>query len=226
MFKILWNFIKLLFLVTLLGLVFQQFTARFILTLLLRTELGVPIEVEHAQVDFLKAQVRFQNVEIWNPKGFAPGVMVYIRELVVDSELSHVVSQGRLNLDRLELTIDNVRLLQNSDGQLNFFYTKPYQNAGSGFVKNLQIENFVLSVDRAGIANAGSREGLAQEIGLNRMGYRKVKSLRDVFDIVGWETLSAMKLQNLGRGYLSRIGQDLDGEKIRNFSKPSAPSWH
>lgn len=226
MFKILWNLIKLVFLITLLSLVFQQFTARFILTMLLRAELGVPIEVEHAQVDFLKAQVRFQNIEIWNPEGFAPGVMVYIREMVVDSELSHLYSGGSFNLDRLELTVDNVRLLQNTDGKLNFFQTKPYQNPGSGFLKNLPIENFVLSIDRAGITNAGAREGLLQEIGLSRMGYRKVKFLRDVFDIVAWETLSAMKLQSLGRGYLSQIGQDLDGEKLRNFSKPSAPSWH
>ena len=90
MFKLIWGSIKLGFFVILLALIFQQFTARFILTLLLRTDLGVPIEVGHAQMDFLKAQVRFQDVEIWSPEGFPPGVMIYIREIDLDTEWPRV----------------------------------------------------------------------------------------------------------------------------------------
>jgi hypothetical protein len=224
MFKLIWNLFKLLFFAAVLAIIFQQFTARFVLTMLLRAELGVPVEVEHAQVDILKAQVRFQNIEIWNPDSFPAGVMIYIREMTADSELTRMFINRALNLERLEIRVDNVRLVQAPDGRLNYFMLKLYQKPEGSILKNLAIENFVLSIDRAGVAGADPREALSQEIGLNRMGYRKVKALRDIFDIIGWETLSAMKLQKLGKSYLSRIGEDLGGSS-GDFPKPAAANW-
>ena len=88
MFKLIWNTIKLVFLIIVLSLIFHQVSSRFFLSSLLRFQLGVPVEVGKAQIDFVNAEIRFDDIEIWNPSNFPPGVMIYIREMVFDFELS------------------------------------------------------------------------------------------------------------------------------------------
>lgn len=228
MFKMIWNLIKLVLILAVLAIVFQQFTARFLLTFLLRTDLGVPVEVEEAQVDLLKAQIKFRNVEIWNPDGFPPGVMVYFREITADSEWSRLFSNGGLHFDRLELDVDNLKLVQPADGRLNFLSTRLYRKQdGFSFLKNMQIDDFVLSIGRVSFHDEGRGGDAGQEIDMRRMSYRKVHSLRDVMDILGWEVLRKMRLENLGAGYLDQIGSDLDGAGGRkSFDPPKAAVWH
>ncbi len=230
MFKIIWNLIKVVFITILLALIFQQFTARFVLTVLLRADLGVPVEVDHAQIDLLRAEVRFQDVQIWNPEGFPPEVMIYIREIRVDSNLFQLFRDGGLQLNRLEMDVDNLRFSRSQAGELNLFAVKIFKNPlGFSFLKNMKIDEFVLSAGRAGFFDArGEKQSFTREIGLRRMTYRKAGSLRDVFDILGWEALKGMRLESLGRGYLDQIAQDLDNARLSsgNLSPPKTAAWH
>lgn len=221
MFKLIWGAIKLGFLVIILGLVFHQAASRFLLSSFLRFQLGVPVEVGKASVDFVNAEVRFEDVEIWNPKDYPSGVMIYIREMTLDSELSKLFSSQPV-FDKIEIEADNVRLIKLIDEPLNILATHIYQKPRKiPFMPEARVEEFVLSVGQASFhdeASAGSGD-LSLEVGLRRMTYYKVKSLRNIVDILSWEVLKKMRLESLGSGYLEQIRDDLEGAK----SYPSTP---
>lgn len=224
MFKLVWQIIKLAFLIAVLSLIFNQISSRFFLSSLLRLSLGVPVEVGSAQVDFINAEIRFQDVEIWNPVNFPPGVMIYIREVSLDTELSRLFNRHP-SFSRIEVDVDNIRLMKSMDTPLNALSTKFYKNDTPG--PQFGVDEFVLSVNRASYrdeASAGSGD-LTKDVDLRRMKYEKVKGLRDMFDILNWETLKKMGLVPLAGRYLDAIRDDLDPNEGRTFSQPRSANW-
>lgn len=227
MFKLIWNTFKFAFFVIVLSLIFHQITSRFFLSTLLRYQLGVPVEVGKVQIDFVNAQIRFEDVEIWNPSGFPPGVMIYIREMVLDSELSKLFNRHP-GFNRIELDIDNVRAIKILDQPLNLLALKIYKQDEPLLAPSLNVDEFVLSVGQASFhdeASAGSGD-VSSRVELHRMTYYKVKSVRDMMDIINWETLKKMHLESLGKGYLDRISDDLEGsQKSKTFTAPKSGAW-
>ena len=228
MFKSIWGVIKFAFFVVVFSLIFHQVTSRFFLSSLLRFQFGVPVEVGKAEIDFVNAEIRFEDVEIWNPSGFPPGVMIYIREMVLDSELSKLFSRHPV-FTKIEMDIDNVRVIRLIDEPLNLFSMKIYKNAGDAASKPFfDVEDFILSVGKASFhdeASAGSGD-VSSEIGLHRMTYHKVKNVKDILDILNWEILKKMHLESLAKGYLDQIQDDLEGpQKSQNFFPPKSGVW-
>lgn len=227
MFKLIWSAIKLIVLTIILALVFNQAASRFLLASFLRFQLGVPVEVGKANVDFLNAEVRFEDVEIWNPARYPSGVMLYVREITLDSELSKLFSSRPL-FDKIELDLDSVKLIKLIDQPLNLLAVDIYQKPKkTGFLPEIPVDEFVLSIGRTTFhdeAAAGAGD-MSLEVGLRRMTYYKVKSLRNIMDILSWEVLKKMRLESLGSGYLEQIRDDLEGAKSYPTT-PKAGVWH
>lgn len=211
-----------------LALVFHQFTARFLLTFCLRQSLGVPVETGRASVDFLRAEVIFKDVTIWNPEGFPPGVMVYIKELRMDSELSSLFQNG-IHFQTVEADIDTLKLFRSSSGEVNFFKLKLF---GSGpslpFPEIFHTDSFVLSMGEASFYDESRvyREASA-DVDLRRMAYRNVRTLSDMAQITAWETLKKLRVTDVGKGYLDRIREELEGAApaVAPIEAPRVSGW-
>lgn len=226
MFRLIWALFRTAFFIIVLGLIFHQFTAKFFLTLMLRRSLGVPVEAGSASVDFLRAELVFRNVEIWNPEDFPPGVMIYIRELRMDSELSTLFENG-LHFRLVELEIDSVKLFRSPSGQLNYFQLRNFQGKPSGLPALFHTDSFILTMGKADFYDDGrsSRENHV-DVDLRRMAYRNVKTLSDIIEIVGWETLKKLRETDLAKGYLDRIRGELDGADLNHpLDEPRAAAW-
>ena len=225
MIKMIFGLLKLSVLAVILGLIFHNFTTRLLLTGFLRYSLGAPVEIRDARVDLLNTQIVFKDIEIRNPDGFPPGTLAYIPEMFVDSEISSLW-EGHLHVETVEVNLSELRLARLPDGRLNMLALKIFKDSGKQAAAvsprrersgSVDVDNFILSLGRASYIDYGqsSPKEHRVELGLRRMTYWNVRTLRDILEIVSWESLKPMGLQAMGNGLLDRIGQDLDGKQPR-----------
>ena len=186
MVKALGGLLKAGVLAVILALIFHNFTARFLLIWALRSTLGVPVEVERANVDLLNTRVRFEGIKIKNPEGFPHEALAQIPRLEIDYEVSSWRNL-RFHVDDLRIECDEIRLTQQRDGRINFMALKifsPSQNENSQPEgKHLLLHRVDFSLDHLTYARAEHPEfpALALNVELRHVTYENLGNLQTLF---------------------------------------------
>ncbi len=186
MFKALWSLFKLGLLALALALFFHNFTARFLFIWALRTELGTAVEVERAKVDLLNTRVRFEDIKIKNPEGFPREALALIPRLEIDFEVSSW-RDLRFHVDDMRIECDEIRLVENADGRINFLSLKifdPSREENSGQEgRHLALHRVDFSLNRLAYAKAGdaSFPGVALNVGLRHVVFEDTGNLQALF---------------------------------------------
>jgi hypothetical protein len=200
-----WSFIKLCFLLIILGLIFHNFTAKLILKQTLQYQLGVPVEIQDAKVDLLGSKVTFQNIYLKNPDHFPAGFLARIPKLFLDWKWD-AVRDGKFHLDALELDIQELRVIRNAEGQLNLLSLKVFE-PNQKTEEELQMERD-LNKQRfhIGLLTISLRRGTytdlagdapiqrSTEIGMNNQTFRDIESLGDVVEIIAQRAVARLGL--------------------------------
>ena len=202
--KFFFRLIKLCALLLLLALIFHNFTARLLLIVGLRHYLGVPVEVQGARVDFLNTQIIFEGIRIKNPPDFPHGILADISTVFVDFEISSLF-KGRLYFDEIVVHFEELRALRIPDGRLNLMALRPLKDQRDVSQERADegktpfpptFYRFVLNLRRAVFTDLSGPVPNQKtfDLKLEQAVYRHVGSLKDVFEIIVWETTKRMGL--------------------------------
>lgn len=215
MFKALFGLIKFALLVCVLALVFHNYAARFALSFYLKTALGVPVEIDSAQVDLLGSKAFFRNIVIQNPPDFPEGHVAKISYLLVDLDFA-AFSDGRLHFEKIEADIGDFQILRAPNGRVNWLNLKVIQDVQQkkepSKQKGAKIDHFIVTL-RKGTYRDLTRNVPPRLIVLEveNQDYLNVHTLKDMVGVVSWEAMKRMGLEKLGAGVLDQIREDLDG---------------
>lgn len=203
--RMIWNLFKLTVLLAVLGLVFHNFTARLALVTGLHLALGVPVEVDRAEVDLLNTKITFEGIRIKNPEDYPRAYLALIPRLAVDFELP-MPGGSRFHIDRVDLEIDELRLFQLAGGRFNLLELRPLQRKKTAYDEDsgkkapgLPIHELVFSLRRMEYVDLSSgverRRGINMNI--NRALYENVGSAGGIIELVAWEAMKSFGFQSL-----------------------------
>ena len=217
MMKALWGLIQLLFFALLLALVFHNYLARKGLDFYLQSSLGMPVEIESAQVDLLGSKIFFRNILIHNPPDFPEGLMVKIPYLSMDLN-PKAFSDGKVRFEKIEVDVGDFKILRLPDSRVNWRHLKMIRDAreeGPGMPRGkprIQIAHFILTL-RQGTYRDLTQGGKGKNyvFDVDRQDYLNVHTLKDMVYIISWEAFKRMGLERLSDGVLDQIREDLEG---------------
>ena len=209
MFRLIGNIIKLFLLIVIAGLIFHNWTAKFLLTTGLRLALGTPASVQEVKVDFANTDVLFEGIEIDNPSGFPPGTLARIPKIFIDFEISSLW-EGKIHFATIELNFDELHVIRKQDGKINLLEFKALQKSTAARKEEkqvpqkmsaipLQIDELILSLGRATFMDM-SGPTTAQKnfnLHLDHAVYHNIRGVQDIARIVSWETLKRMSVGGL-----------------------------
>src|SRR5688572_10002426 len=124
--KTIFGFLRNVFFVFILALVFHNFTACFLLSAWMQWTLGVPVNIESAKVGWMNTQVLFEGIMIKNPKGFPRGILAEIPEIFIYFETSSLW-EGRLHLAEVAVTAADLRVVRIPGNRLNILELKVFR---------------------------------------------------------------------------------------------------
>lgn len=214
MFKALFSLIKLLVFITVLAIIFHNYAARKALGFYLQSSLGVPVEIQSAQVDLLGSKAFFRNVLIKNPAGFPEGHIAKIPYLMADLDFA-AFSDGKLHFEKIEVDLGDFQILRKSNGQVNWLNLKVVQNVQKNQnqpqKRGAKIDHFVVTL-RKGTYRDLSKPGPPGTLILEMesQDYVNVHTLDDMVMVISWEAMKRMGLEKLGAGILDQIRSDLE----------------
>lgn len=213
--KAIFKLIKYCIFIIILGLVFHNFTAKWLLVIGLRAAIGAPVHVEKADVMIMTTEVFFENIEIENPKGFPRGTMIKIPKMYVDAEISSLWEK-RIHLDHVEIIISEINLVKNKDKKINFLQLKTFESKGKTEIvfydpenKNkpakeikFLVEKFILSLDKVTFADYASANPAPKTlpIRLDENVYKNVDSVAGMVSVIGFEAMKGLGLSALKSG--------------------------
>lgn len=209
MFKTLFALIRIFFILLVLGLIFHNLTARLALEKYLEYQLGAPVHIESARVDFLGTQVFYRNVMIQNPAEFPEGPAIKISYLLLDFDAG-AFFDGHWHFDKIEADVSDFQILRNQENRVNWLNFKTVQELEKG---NLSLRpaacrevaaHFVLNLRRATYRDDSKPNVPAQmiPIDLEAKDYGSLCTFQEMVMILSKEALSRMGFSNLGAGIL------------------------
>lgn len=217
MIKVLSGLIKLCLFALLLALVFHNYAARKGLSFFLQSSLGVRVEIESAQVDFLGSKVFFRNVLIHNPPDFPEDPMIKIPYLSMDLDPT-AFFDAKVRFEKIEVDVGDFRIFHLPDGRVNWLDLKIIQKAREEYADFsparpwVKIDHFILTLRRGTYHDSVQKKaGKSFVFDVDREDYLNVRSVRDMVFIISWETFKRMGLERLGAGVLDQIREDLEG---------------
>lgn len=213
MFKTLFRLIRLVFLILIIALIFHNFAVRLLLSWGLRYNLGVPVSIESAKVDFWASRVQFNNVIIHNADDFLEGYVMKIPTLTLDLD-SGAFSDGRFRLKKIEVEVGDFQILRASNGRVNWFDLKPIRKtprANAPQTSN-RIEHFILTLRKGTVRDWSRSQSAAQSfvMDLERRDYLGLNSVEDITKLISYEALKRMGMLQLGAGSLDQMREDIE----------------
>lgn len=197
--KLIFRLVKLFILLVILGLIFNDFAAKILLTGFLRCSLGVPVQMKTVEVSLGDTEVEIRGLKLGNPSGFPEGTLVYIPKIYLDLE-SWDLLRGRIHVEVLEIDCQDIRIVRDIDGRVNWLSlkvlpaqkpeTKPKpEDKGRPF--SLQIDTLILSLGTASYVDLYSAEPVQKNLKLNvrKADFSDVNSFQDLIQIIVWETV-------------------------------------
>ncbi len=216
--KAIFKLIKTTLLILVLAVIFHDFTAKWLLTGVLRWTLGVPVAIESAHLDWMQLNILFKDIYIKNPEG-QEGYLAWIPKLFVDLDIL-ALREKRVHFESIEVVVEELRVSRLSDGRLNLSALKSFQNGGGSssggqspkWEPHFEVDSLILTLGRATYKDSAGPVPFEKsfDLKLHRMVYQNVKTIQDVFEIISWEALKQMGLGNLAGGFLDRIREDLE----------------
>ncbi len=203
--KIFFRLVKLCVLLAILALVFHNFTARLLCTAGLRYYLGTPVEIDEARVDFLNTQIIFSGVRIKNPGGFPRGILAEISKISVDFEISSVFER-RLYFDEIAVHFKELRALRIPGGRLNLLALRAFENQKKAGIEEAlrrrapshpAFNRLVLTLRRATFTDLSGPvpHQKSFDLKVDQAVYRQVPSLKEVLEIIAWESVKRMGIK-------------------------------
>ena len=202
--KTIFRLIKLCIFLGVLGLIFHNFTARFLLAAGLRYYLGTPVEVSAAKVDFLNTQILFKGIQIKNPSGFPEGALAKIPEIFVDFEISSLLD-GRFYFDEISIHFEELKVVRIPDGRINLLALRALENQeerknekrNGKSPRRSTFSEFRLTL-RQVIFTDFSRQIPHQksfDFKIEQAIYRNLDTVKDVLAIIAWESIKRIGIK-------------------------------
>lgn len=205
--KSIFKLIKLTLLVLILAAIFHNWTLKTLLSLSLRLELGTPVDIEAAQLDFFAQKITFEGILIKNPEGFQRGILAEIPKIIVDFDAS-ALQHGRLHLHEAGVEIEDLRIIRTAGGKMNLLGLKVFRpsskpkekSVGGGAEKPVfQIDRAVISLNRVTYTDLSGPNPLQQSF---RLGIQKAvldnnPDLEAILEAIVQEAVQAAGLQKI-----------------------------
>lgn len=205
--------IQLTILLLILGVIFHNWTAKFLLTLGLRAALGSSAHVGDVSIDLGKTEIAFRDIVVKNPSGFPDAPMAVIPLILVHLD-APALFKGKINFHEVALSITEVNVIRNRDGKVNLLslstveknkqeqQTRPQQPAPKGppgEPVQWEIANLVLTLGKATYLDLNDPSGKERSFNLRieNQTYQHVKGMGDIVMIVVWETMKRVGISGL-----------------------------
>ncbi|MBI4398606.1 MAG: AsmA family protein [Candidatus Omnitrophica bacterium] len=119
---------------------------------------GVPISIDHLNIDFFDTLIEVRSLKAYNPKGYAEPLMCDVPEIFLDLEAGDLLKR-KIHVEQMNLYLKELIVVKNAEGQVNINALKPARKEKaeepgkpapapkkSPFL--LQIDSLHLKVDR------------------------------------------------------------------------------
>jgi hypothetical protein len=164
---------------------------------------GAPIHIGSLSLSLIGQSARISDFKIYNPKGFAKGVLADIPRIELNCDLKAFMA-SRIHLRWLELEVNEVSVVKNKEGKLNVDSLKIAAAKPRGKknpAKELAMQIDVMSLGMGRVINKDcSVEGRtlvkAYDINLKKT-YKNIASAQQLAALVIAEPLKAAGIQGL-----------------------------
>lgn len=161
---------------------------------------GAPVSVGGLSLSVIRQSIKISNFRMYNPKGFARGVLVDIPRMSVALNLGALIS-GKIHLRQLELDIKEIGMVKNKEGKLNVDSLKIAEEKPAEKEKKRPAKHLAMQID---VISLGMGKVVSKDYSV--AGAPVVK----VYDINARKTYknitSAQQLAGCGGVYLCRQG--------------------
>lgn len=129
-FKLVFNLIKLAFLLIIFVLIFHTWTIKQALNLSLSWGLGTKVSVDSVKMDWKNTGFEIHNLKVDNPSSFPKGVLADIPLVIVSVDLGSL-SRGTLHLKTVGFNLKNLQVIHTEGRGLNIMALKPLKKGGT-----------------------------------------------------------------------------------------------
>ncbi|HQP10250.1 MAG TPA: AsmA family protein [Candidatus Omnitrophota bacterium] len=89
---------------------------------------GVPLSIKNLDIGLAKTHIGINELNLFNPEGFADKTMLHAPEIFVDYNLAALM-KGQVHLEDVRLNFDQLVIVKNQQGQMNLDALKPKAGA-------------------------------------------------------------------------------------------------
>ena len=166
---------------------------------------GAPVRVGGLSLSVIKQSVKISNFRMYNPKGFAKGILVDIPKIGVSWDLAAFI-RGKIHLKQLELSIREVGMVKNKEGKLNVDSLKITEKKSADKKKKAPARPLVMRIDIVSLemgrvvskdySVAGQPIIKVYDIGLKKT-YKNITSAQQLAALIISEPLKSAGIQGL-----------------------------
>jgi len=185
---------------------------------------GLPLEIKKLDIGIFSSHIGITDLSLFNPSGFPKGIMFHAPEIFVDYHLGDML-KGKVHLEDVRLNFDQLVIVKNTDGKMNFEALKPKakeeskesakDKGGAGTKKGMpqiQIDHLVLKIGKVVYKNySGGGEPSVQEFNINiSEELTDVTNVRKLLGLVASRAIAKTAL-NIPFDFTSGILKDVSG---------------
>ena len=225
--KTLFKWIKTLLILTVLAVVFHNWTLKTVLSFALQLGLGAPVEIEAAHLDLFSGQMTFEGILIKNPNGFPRGILAEIPKIVLDFNPSEI-QEGRLHLRQAAVEIAELRIVRVAANRMNLLSLKVFSPSSKSPAPppinrkepaRFQMDRVSVSLDRVTFTDLSGPSPVQQSfrLGIRNAILENSPSLGDVVEAVVGQSIRSAGLEKVLDEAIRSFG-------LRNWL-PEKNSW-
>lgn len=179
------NLVVVIFLVLILAVAFFPQAAKALFTRGLSKATGLAVTIRQLDFNFSQPQLLFNDLLLRNPQGFPEAELAKISKVKLHYVPAFALL-GQLNLKKVEIDFNELRLIRNEAGDINLPSTPPLQAVG-----DVIIEELVLDLKSLTYTDLSGQEPVQKtfDVGLEKAVYRNVKGVAGIMEIVSWEVM-------------------------------------
>ena len=166
---------------------------------------GAPTRVGGLSLSVIRQSIKISNFRMYNPKGFAKGVLVNIPKMSVACNLGALIT-GKIHLRRLELEIKEIGMVKNKEGKLNVDSLKIAAEKSGEKEKKMPAKHLAMQIDvvSLGMGRVVSKDYSVEgppvvkvyDINLKKT-YKNITSAQQLAALIISEPLKAAGIQGL-----------------------------
>ncbi|MCM8775873.1 MAG: hypothetical protein NC930_05950 [Candidatus Omnitrophica bacterium] len=180
------------------GLVFHDRIVKFAFEKSLSGTLGVSVAITKLSADPFGGRATLEGIRLDNPAGFPTGILADISKLYLEFE-PFSLSKGNIHWKTIDAAFENIRVLCNDEGQINWLCLKPFQSVPAAQSRSdFRLGNLSFSLGSATYTDLSGSVPVQKSYHLkgDNVAYRDIDSVTDMVLIITWEIFRRMGIDS------------------------------